>query len=205
MKKILKIALTFVLGLSLLTACSSNKQEVKQNTQQENQNEATSGLTVGTDMSDYNGFEVKENMFIETTAEDVLKILEDKKSALVYFGFPACPWCEDIVPILNEAAKNQNYPVLYVEARDKDGNLNYSEEIKAKLYDAFDYTLVENENGEKTMYFPYVVRIMDGVVVDAHIGTVDGHVAQERELTEDEIDGLRETFEVMIHDNSVDE
>lgn len=200
MKKILKLMFIVTLGLSFLTACTNNSEKLNVDS-----NEATANLEVGADMSLYEEFKAKENMFIKTTAEDVLSLIENRKSAMVYFGFPDCPWCEDMLPVLNEAAKNKDYPILYVEARNEKGELNYSEEIKEKIYNEFDFTFETDENGKKIMYFPYVVRIENGVVTDSHVGTVDGHNAHERELTEEEKIALRKTYENMINVNVIKE
>ena len=200
MKKILKLILSMTLGLCVLTACDNKTKETEPKS-----NEATANMDVGTDMSSYKEFKEKDNMFIKVTADDVLNLIKTDKTAMVYFGFPGCPWCEDALPVLNEAAKNKDYPILYVETRNEKGELNYSEETKEKLYNEFDFTFELDENGKKTMYFPYVVRITYGIVTDYHIGTVAGHNANERELNEEEKIELKKTYENMIRSNVVRE
>ena len=52
------------------------------------------------------------NMFTYKSADDIIKILEHG-TAIVYLGFPECPWCQAYVPMLNEVADSEGLEKIY--------------------------------------------------------------------------------------------
>ena len=49
-----------------------------------------------------------------------------------------------------------------------------------------------------TLYVPVVVSIKDGNTIDGHVGTVDGHDAHERVMTEEEVEKLTAIYSEML-------
>src|SRR5574344_1668309 len=48
----------------------------------------------------------ENNNIIYTSYEEIFNIIDNKKSAIIYFGFPECPWCRNAMPVLIEAASD---------------------------------------------------------------------------------------------------
>ncbi len=119
------------------------------------------------DMSSYEFYiEGEEYVFLKSNVKGMLKKMDDHETFVVYFGFARCPWCRDMMPILNDAAKEAGYPVSYIDTREK-------EEWKSNI-DIDDYDLLaerlkeylqEDENGIPHLYTPFLVFIKDGDVV----------------------------------------
>ncbi|MDE5758648.1 MAG: hypothetical protein K2H85_08560, partial [Allobaculum sp.] len=59
--------------------------------------------------------------------EEAIAFFEDKQSGLLYFGFPNCPWCQEVVPILHELASQADVPVYYIQTRDEEGIRLYTD------------------------------------------------------------------------------
>ena len=53
-------------------------------------------------------YNVDENHVFETiSVKDAVDLLENG-TGIIYLGYSDCPWCQDIVPLLNESAKNND-------------------------------------------------------------------------------------------------
>jgi len=179
MKKILSLLFCFLI-LSVNACASQNKS----------------------DMSGYEGFDDKDHVFYDMSVKDVSDAMERKETFAVYFGFSKCPWCIAALPYLNEEAKAAGVKVGYVDTR-KDPS--WSSNIDIDDYDLFvekfsDY-LEYDDNGIKHLYTPHVFFVKNGETVFEHNGTVEGHDATERSLSQEEVQQLkdiyREGFEAM--------
>ena len=56
----------------------------------------------------------------------------------------------------------------------------------------------QDEEGKYQLYVPFVVFVKNGKIMNAHIGTVDGHDAHERTMTEDEQKELTKIYDEMF-------
>lgn len=63
---------------------------------------------------------------------------------------------------------------------------------------AFACFSISIDQGEYQLYVPFVVVVKDGKAVSGHIGTVDGHDAHERKMTEKETQELKKIYEDMF-------
>lgn len=109
-------------------------------------------------------------------------------SGVIYFGFPECPWCRNVVSVLLDAASETGVNKIYYMNnrgdRDiqslKDGKIsieqagtdNYYKLLK-KLGDKASVYEGLNDDSIKRLYFPTVVIVKDGKVIDLIVGTVD--------------------------------
>lgn len=126
--------------------------------------------------------------------DEIFQILESG-TGVIYLGFPECPWCRNLVPVLLSAAKEVELDTLYYlnisEDRDlllldenkniiteKEGNKKYFE-LVSKLDQILDeYILTANDGsevktGEKRIYLPLVIFVKNGEIVGYHDGTVE--------------------------------
>lgn len=183
--------LSLILSLLLvfgLASCASEAEEVKPNVCDDSCNEETA------DMSSYE-VNLENNRYIPKSQEETLKMIQDKEDGIFYFGRPTCPWCVEIVPILNEVAASKDLYVYYVDTSEKD------ETIFPQIEDAFKEVLTNfDEEGNPKMYVPEVIVMKEGKAVDHHIGTLDEHDAHERKMTSDEIDQVTKIYEILLEE-----
>ena len=133
----------------------------------------------------------KNNPIKYVTLDEVFDIIQNK-TGVIYFGFPGCPWCRNMIPVLFEAAKNNNIDTIYYfNPRNvkKSDNDEYN-----KLKEILNEYLSEDENGQKVLYVPDIYFIKDGKIVGHHLGTVDSQEEPTISLTEEEKNELLDIF-----------
>lgn len=163
----------------------------------------------------------KNNPIKYTDYEELIDVIENK-TGVIYLGFPECPWCRSALPVLLDAAKENNINTIYYlnlkNERDsyvvEDGKLVYAlddegNEIKGtegyfELLDALDeylsdYTIVfEDETyevGEKRIYAPSVIFVKDGEVIGIHVSTIETQENAYEELSDDQYEELYSIYE----------
>lgn len=151
----------------------------------------------------------EENPIIYASYEEIEKIISEG-TGVIYFGFPECPWCRSIVPVLLDAAKENGIDKVYyfnaLSIRDKkhldqDGNIvvddagtaEYSK-LVSLLYDWLGEYQGLNDSSIKRLYFPTVVFVNEGNIIAAHTGTVDSHTNPNEELTELQREELNQIY-----------
>ncbi len=144
------------------------------------------------DLSDYEGFENIDGIFLEIDFSELTEKIENEETFFVYLGFSTCPWCIDLLPILNEVGISTNTFIYYVDVRPDDEDLRVdTNEDYVFLQNIVSEYLSEDDN---KIYVPAVLKIENGIAVDYHIGTLTEHDATERDLTETEQEELLEYF-----------
>ncbi len=140
----------------------------------------------------------KDNNVKYASFDEIMKVLEDG-TGIIYFGFPECPWCRNALPVLLEAAKeNEIQNVYYFNAKSirddkelKDGKIVTNKKGTKEYYELVDrlkdnlgsYEGLDDES-IKRLYFPTAVFVMGGKVVGIHVGTVDSQTDPSKPLTE---------------------
>ncbi|MCM1371090.1 MAG: hypothetical protein NC181_04315 [Clostridium sp.] len=140
----------------------------------------------------------KENVSISISKDNPIKYIDinevfdilQNKTGVIYFGFPGCPWCRNMLPILFDVAHSNNVDTInYFNPREIRGNNN---EDYSKLINILSEYLEENEEGKKVLYVPDVYFVKDGTIVGHHLGTVESqespyeemNIEQKQELTD---------------------
>ena len=54
----------------------------------------------------------RKNVYKKVDAKELVNIIENK-TGIIYLGFPTCPWCKQLVPLLDKAAKYNNVQNVY--------------------------------------------------------------------------------------------
>lgn len=119
--------------------------------------------------------------------DEVIDMLQNK-TGIIYFGFPTCPWCRSMIEVLLDAKDSTNQKNIYyynaLDIRDEkvleDGKVKTTKKGKKNYYKILDilgdkasvYEELEDES-IKRLYFPTVVFVRNGKIVDIHISTVD--------------------------------
>lgn len=111
-------------------------------------------------------------------------------TGVIYFGFPTCPWCRNIVPVLFETAKENNVSVInYYNPKETRSSDSFSEVMY--LLDSY---LQTNSDGNKTLYVPDVYFVKDGKIVGHHLGSADGQKDPYTPLTDTQRQELKNTY-----------
>lgn len=181
--------------------------------------------------SDSNGNQVRsilideDNPFIYAEAKDIVSMVENKETFIVYFGFTACPWCRSVLQSLIASAKENNITKIYYvdvlnirdryELNDKNKAVRTVEgsEDYYKLLDLFDNVLEEyspltyktkNKKTkevkikEKRIYAPNVITVKNGEAKAIETGIIAELTDSHMELTEEMKCEMKERFKCLF-------
>ncbi len=130
-------------------------------------------------LENYENLKDEEHVFYEAEVDEVIDILSgDTEGAyVIYFGFPSCPWCQSLTPVLNEVAKDN-----YLHKKEKGQDVIYYYDLKGIRGDLTEeYLLILDElglerpiegedqvSGVNRISVPYIVGVNDGEVIDQY-------------------------------------
>ena len=206
MKKGLKVLLCLFCVMTL-TACSFNltKDEAKFKEEYESLNgkKSESGKT-------YHTLDFDDNTnVIYQTEEEIVTLLKEG-TGVIYLGFPECPWCRSMLPVLLDVLEETDEPLYYLNAKEirdekkldenkeivttKEGTKSYQEMLKL-LDEYLDPYEGLNDPSIKRIYLPTVIFVKDGDIEAVHSGTVSSQEDPYKSLTDSEEDELEAIFE----------
>lgn len=114
-----------------------------------------------------------DNCFVFASVSEVLEKFESG-SGLIFLGFQQCPWCQQLVPLVDDAAKAEGLDKIYYldirHARET------NDDTYKKLVEKLKPHLRTDQNGQPRVYVPDVTALKDGHVVGHFLQetTVDG-------------------------------
>ena len=147
-----------------------------------------------------------KNKMVYKTTEEVLNLIDKKKSFVLYFGFDTCPWCRSVVPTLASISKELNQEVYYIDVKDirdtfeldddnkpklvKKGSKDYSKLLEKLEPVLEDYTLTDSDNneikvGEKRIYAPNIISVINGEAKELTTGISDKQTEGYMKLTKE--------------------
>ena len=153
------------------------------------------------------------------TEEEAIALLE-RGTGIIYFGFPDCPWCRSMLPVLLSTLDNMSIEKLYylnigsirdtlalgeknkVEVKEE-GTQGYYK-ILELMNNVLDPYYLTNEDGkkidtkEKRLMAPTVVAVKNGKIVDIHVGTVDSQESGYDDLSIEQQEELQNRFMELI-------
>lgn len=159
------------------------------------------------------------------TEEETVSLLENG-TGILYFGFPDCPWCRSMLPVLLKTLSNMSIDKLYyLNVKNMRDTLSLGEKNKVEvkeegtkgyykilelLDDVLEPYYLTSEDGkridtkEKRLYAPTVVAVKEGKIVDIHVGTVDSQesgyddlsIEQQEELSNRFMELVRKVYDV---------
>ena len=160
-----------------------------------------------------------KNKMVYKTTEEVLNLIDKKKSFVLYFGFDTCPWCRSVVPTLASISKELNQEVYYIDVKDirdtfeldddnkpklvKKGSKDYSKLLEKLEPVLEDYTLTDSDNneikvGEKRIYAPSIVSVIDGKAKELTTGIsdkqTDGYMKLTKEMEKDTYNKIKKVL-----------
>lgn len=208
MKKRSIFVIFAILFLLIITGCGYVEEETKP---AENkfkvEYESLNGKEINDTGKMYRTIEIpEEHPFVYTDANDIITRMDNGETFVVYFGFAKCPWCRSVLPTLIDVASELGLKTVYYvdvsEIRDvykleddkavmtKEGSEGYIGLLKRLDSVLDEYTLVNDDKeeikvGEKRIYAPNIVSIVDGQAKELETGISDLQDDAFMELTED--------------------
>ena len=170
----------------------------------------------------------KNNPIKYSSDEEIVKMIKNKKTFVVYFGFASCPWCRSILPNLLKAASDLNLNTIYyvdvTNIRDvmkldeeekiiteKKGTDGYNELLKL-LDDVLEnYTLKNTKDeeiptGKKRIYAPNIVSIVNGKAEGFTTGIseeqTDGYMQLTDKMNQDSYNSIKCNIRCVTNKNS---
>lgn len=165
MKRILLVSITLLL---ILSGCGSNIMSGYKNLGKNHQ------------------FETKE---YQSIVDDMI----EKTPGVYYIGFPDCPWCQALVPHLNQALVEHDLKAQYINVKTPQFENN---EALTKQYLEFIKTFEDGKanNGAS----PFLIVIDNDGIIKGHSGTAPSHDARKNEMTEAEVEFLNLRLNTML-------
>ncbi len=167
-----------------------------------------------------------KNKIVYKTTEEVLELIDKKKSFVLYFGFDTCPWCRSVVPTLASISKELNQEVYYIDVKDirdtfeldddnkpklvKKGSKDYSKLLEKLKPVLEDYTLTDSDNneikvGEKRIYAPSIVSVIDGEAKELTTGIsdkqTDGYMKLTKEMEKETYNKIKKVLKQVSDKN----
>ena len=168
-----------------------------------------------------------KNKIVYKTTEEVLDLIDKKKSFVLYFGFDTCPWCRSVVPTLASVSKELNQEVYYIDVKDirdtfeldddnkpklvKKGSKDYSKLLEKLEPVLEDYTLTDSDNneikvGEKRIYAPSIVSVIDGKAKELTTGIsdkqTDGYMKLTKEMEKETYNKIKKVLKQVSDKNN---
>lgn len=188
--------------------------------------EKYNGVKVSDKLS-YSNLDIDEDNPIKYSNYDEIIDIIENKTGIIYLGFPECPWCRSVLPVLFDVLDENDIETVYylniLNERDayvvEDGKLVYQTDDAGnekkgtkgyfKLLEALDEHLTdyivsfegkEYDTNEKRIYAPTVIFVKEGKVLGLHVSTVESHKSGFDKMTEEQIEELYGIYEDYILD-----
>lgn len=155
-----RIVLIGVIMLGLLFMCSCKNQKKQIN-------------------KDYPQLMDKHHIFETTNVEEVNQKLINQDNFYLIMGFSACPWCQALMPELNDVAKlNQVKIIYYLDIKKiRDNREAKGYELFQTLTNSSFKEIIDQE--KKRVNAPTFIKVVNGKVVKHHLNTVNNHIKNE--------------------------
>jgi len=230
MDKTNKIFLTIIIfcTLSVIGICTyaimNHENEVVSDAQKfKEEYEALNETVIGEYV--YRSLDIStDNPIIYKTGKEVLDVLKNE-SAIVYFGFAACPWCRSILPTLLEVAEDEEVETIYyvdiqnirdeykftgsiIPEKTKEGTIAYQEIIEffGKNLDKY-YVSDEKGNrydtGTTRLYAPTVISVKNGEIKKIQVNNVESYTNPFVEETKEQKEELKKIYQELF--NSIED
>ena len=159
----------------------------------------------------------EENPMIKKEPKDIIEMINNKETFVVYFSYPTCSWCRNGLSTFIKSAKENNIEKIYYvdisKIRDEYTLNENNEAVKStegsedyyKLLEIFgcvleDYVPLKYTNSkgkekeviieEKRIYAPNIITIKDGLPKTLITGLLDNQEDPTKEATEEQVKEL---------------
>lgn len=153
--------------------------------------------TVSEDDKTYPYVDISSNNILRyTDVTEILDIFDNSGDAVIYFGYSSCLYCRSVIQVLCDTASSTSLDKIYylnVEEVSHDDNYN-------KLVDILGEAFIIDVNGQKEIYSPLVLFVVNGNVVSYNKGTLFSQEDPYVELDDYQVEGLSEIYRYGIND-----
>lgn len=151
----------------------------------------------------------ESNPIVYSNYQEIFSLLENG-TGVIYFGFPECPWCRNALSPLLDTAKASGIDKVYYlnNSADRDNKILENSTITTEQEGSEDYYKLLrllgdsasayaglNDQSVKRLYFPTVVFINKGKIIDTHVATVDSQENPYIELTNAQEAELKQLYQ----------
>ena len=154
------------------------------------------------DMSGYRNMEGKDHMFREIRFETLIDLFRHQGSAVVWISRTNCPYCQNAVWILNDAAEDAGIPVYYINAdspMSQNGTMEENQRLYEELCGYIQEALRTDETGTLTMYVPLLMNIQSGILINYHVSLTDSFSLSDSDtLSEKETEELYNIYRSVL-------
>lgn len=188
-KQLIRICALLVLTAALagFSACSEKGGD-SANIDNPYQDGEVADLSAYEGMDDYDG----KVMLVETTVAEVEEYIKDGKTFVLFMSFADCPYCNRLVPYINEVAAERGIKVAYIDTR---SNPEWMNNMDIDDYDVFAERfkkyLTKDADGKPHLYTPDTYFIKKGKIVARHEGVTPGADDPSVHLTSDQEEQVR--------------
>ena len=145
----------------------------------------------------------KNHVYKEIDVFDLEKKINAKDDFYLLMGFPMCPWCQAIIDVIDDVARDNKIKTVYYidikDIRDEDfieGYTEFHNLANSVFKDAID-------TEKNRINAPTFVKIVNGEMVAYHLNTVSSHVMNENmvlpPLTDEEKSELKDILNNIIN------
>lgn len=135
-----------------------------------------------------------DNVMKYSNIKEILKIIDDREDAVVYFGYASCLYCRTAVQVLYDVSKNMDLDkIYYVDVQERN---SYDDELLELLGDKF----IVIDNDEEKLRIPLVLFIVDGNIVSYNRGTIVSQTDPYTKLNDSQLYALNKIYSSGIKD-----
>lgn len=168
----------------LLAACTQSPPEYKELPASPFEGGEISDLSGYKTLADYTG----EVRLVNTDVRAVDELIREGGTFILFAGFDDCPYCNRVLPHLNETAIAADTYVGYLDTRkDPSWKSNMDIDDYDLFVEHFGDWIDKDDDGTPHLFVPQVFYVKDGEVVATHTGVVEGADDPEAELTEEQV------------------
>lgn len=150
------------------------------------------------DMSGYHYLQDDHPAFEQITLEESFRLFENNQSGVVLYSRTSCEFCNAAVPILNEAAKDCNVKIMYVDIDDPEFislPLSDQKELVDHLTE-----LVSSLLDDNNLLIPLVVGVKNGKITGSYVGLTDSiKIKTYEDNDKATLNGMKKIYITIIH------
>ena len=214
---VIGICVLIVIGLCIFLVVN-HKEEVLTDAEKFKQDfEQYNGLTYEDTGEEVIDVEIpSDNPFVYKTGKEIVEIMQEE-DAYILFGYASCPLTRAAIEVLIDAAKEDNVNKIYyvdimnmqdeyvpgegiIPEQTKEGTEAYYEILNIfgdkldKYYVASDDNFYLFDTGVTRLLSPTLAAVSDGKVISMHAELIDNYGDENRKLTEEETNELKEDY-----------
>lgn len=157
-KKLIRILEITLMGLLLFCGCQNTKKQINK---------------------DYPQLVDKKHVFKEIDVNKLTEMFTDAENFYLVMGFSECPWCQSLMPVLNDVSKENGVELIYYlnikQIRDNKDAKGYDDFLN--LTSSYFQNIIDKDKNRVNA--PTFVKVENGVVVKYHLNTVSSHIKNE--------------------------